>query len=970
MPTRLACVLSGVPTPVQLESQCTTTCQEFTMQREKEKLEIAKKILERRKNERDQLIACMRAVHPDHLERMQKPNLEGQFGRPAWIDSLRSDYETLIKLREKEIAVATLRLQKLEQLPNESMQLEGTDINHANEGEEPYLSSKEFGFHQDGLKPGSDNSRIGTNQRSYDYVQNDMEELRYLDNELYSFPIEAVKDHTDIGRELLMIQPAVFREHSFNNLKSGARSLLPRPHFNLKAIREAPPLKSCLKSNKDIQKSSNSLSETPLTFCRASTDRMSSLTSQSTAVETSLDTGAPFLPELNATPRILITMKNSSTYRTMRNQFQLDQDALNWGKHQDPDYSNNSFSIPFDLNCKERYPPPAEEVGISELLQLSNVVSSEQNTSSKVPFDNALSEADIAISSLGRQTETESSDTLSCCGMDTSFHEARRDISNIPNDFSQSNPVTPLTCFTHPPMYTSTYESWQRDREFQSSNLEKWSTPPIQFIDKDRGSERESFLTSLDSEAATTRLLAEVIAVQSRLEDCKLKPLDLQDIFGHSLCPSRSRSRLENRDGAVMAPAESFSGMHSTSDYERELIHSQVEKGTTGTNMQTHEIFLPIRACNEGKMEHTLEEECNDEEAVEYSSNVAGAISVDDEEQDPMTNIYCSSAELSNFIDVPTSSEGMVSREKLSGPAWEIPWKNQPQQRGGVEPIADSRCCGTKNEQPANSTAPLSPMCSIESVELPSPVNIGFHSEDTNQLRGSNDQQPYVKDVTVQTDENPEKGGENSRCHMESASNSTSTGVLGCNKLEKTTNLRNCSPMSTETTSKYLIIGYRDLNEAPRTKPSKHCFYSSQGPLQVGYSQAKQSPNGKQNMPQSNRQVQPCGFHDSSSDKENHGLNPPDDQELSILASLERLDWKLAAISARAMNRTNRTPSRASQDQTPTQSAPAATGIKRVSIEETPGRFPASPWKPSSVSVQKPPTTNFRHQRTSDINET
>lgn len=110
------------------------------MQREKEKLEIAKKILERRKNERDQLIACMRAVHPDHLERMQKPNLEGQFGRPAWIDSLRSDYETLIKLREKEIAVATLRLQKLEQLPNESMQLEGTDINHANEGEEPYLS--------------------------------------------------------------------------------------------------------------------------------------------------------------------------------------------------------------------------------------------------------------------------------------------------------------------------------------------------------------------------------------------------------------------------------------------------------------------------------------------------------------------------------------------------------------------------------------------------------------------------------------------------------------------------------------------------------------------------------------------------------------------------------------------------------------------------------------------------------------
>lgn len=32
-----------------------------------------------------------------------------------------------------------------------------------------------------------------------------MEELRYLDNELYLFLIEVVKDYIDIGREFFMI---------------------------------------------------------------------------------------------------------------------------------------------------------------------------------------------------------------------------------------------------------------------------------------------------------------------------------------------------------------------------------------------------------------------------------------------------------------------------------------------------------------------------------------------------------------------------------------------------------------------------------------------------------------------------------------------------------------------------------------------------------------------------------------------
>lgn len=110
------------------------------MHREQEKLQRAKKILERLKNERDRLVTCMHAVHPDQSERMQKSNFEGRFGRLAWTDSLRSDCETLIKLREKEISVATFKLQKVKQLPDESIQSDDTDRYFANESEEPFLS--------------------------------------------------------------------------------------------------------------------------------------------------------------------------------------------------------------------------------------------------------------------------------------------------------------------------------------------------------------------------------------------------------------------------------------------------------------------------------------------------------------------------------------------------------------------------------------------------------------------------------------------------------------------------------------------------------------------------------------------------------------------------------------------------------------------------------------------------------------
>jgi hypothetical protein len=115
------------------------------MQREQENLQRAKAILERRKSERDRLNAYMHSVgnphakHPDHFKRMRRPNVEGMFGRPPWTASLRNDYETLIKLREKEIAVATLRIENQKQLPNQSMYSEAKGGNHTTGSDEFYL---------------------------------------------------------------------------------------------------------------------------------------------------------------------------------------------------------------------------------------------------------------------------------------------------------------------------------------------------------------------------------------------------------------------------------------------------------------------------------------------------------------------------------------------------------------------------------------------------------------------------------------------------------------------------------------------------------------------------------------------------------------------------------------------------------------------------------------------------------------
>lgn len=228
----------------------------------------------------------------------------------------------------------------------------------------------------------------------------------------------------------------------------------------------------------------------------------------------------------------------------------------------------------------------------------------------------------------------------------------------------------------------------------------------------------------------------------------------------------------------------------------------------------------------------------------------------------------------------------------------------------------------------------------------PKPVRttlpVDNHSEKSKQLRDLPDQQPHLRHIRLQTDDDLKQPGENTRCHVDNSTNQVD--LLG-GRTENSEVGSDCSLTSSKRTSKYLNIGYRDLSEAPRPKHTKqHCFYSSHGLLQVGYSQSSQSPKRvKQNLPHG----QPCGFHDSLGDKENYGMSGSDDQELNILASLERLDWKLAAISARSMNRTSITPSMVSQNQVSIQSAPAATGVKVASTDGTPRKFPIHPLRPS-----------------------
>jgi len=179
------------------------------------------------------------------------------------------------------------------------------------------LRNKEFEFHHYELEP----ERFDSNHKSNGPAARSNQIV--LGNE----------PSADIGRDLLILEPTVFREHSFNDLRTSARALPPAvPPSNTKA--HYPSLKSCLKSNTHNQKPPNPLSETPRNFPQESSERYVSCgISLSRAVTTpKMET------TLNRPPTSVKAMTHSKV-KTMTNYFQ-DTDMFSWGSdHEDINYA-------------------------------------------------------------------------------------------------------------------------------------------------------------------------------------------------------------------------------------------------------------------------------------------------------------------------------------------------------------------------------------------------------------------------------------------------------------------------------------------------------------------------------------------------------------------------------------------------------------------------------------------------------
>lgn len=121
--------------------------QDLTTQREQDETRQAKEILEYRKRDRARLNAYMHSVCPppirpaDPFKALRKQNMGEIYKRPPWSASLRRDYDTLIALREKELAVANSGQKYRKQLPQDvysETQKPDMIVNSA-ESDEPYL---------------------------------------------------------------------------------------------------------------------------------------------------------------------------------------------------------------------------------------------------------------------------------------------------------------------------------------------------------------------------------------------------------------------------------------------------------------------------------------------------------------------------------------------------------------------------------------------------------------------------------------------------------------------------------------------------------------------------------------------------------------------------------------------------------------------------------------------------------------
>ena len=82
---------------------------------------------------------CPPAKPPDPFKTLQKSNMEEIYKKPPWTASPRKEYESLIKLREKSIAVANLRLECHQKQPHYDMYYERKEPDTQRGGDEPFL---------------------------------------------------------------------------------------------------------------------------------------------------------------------------------------------------------------------------------------------------------------------------------------------------------------------------------------------------------------------------------------------------------------------------------------------------------------------------------------------------------------------------------------------------------------------------------------------------------------------------------------------------------------------------------------------------------------------------------------------------------------------------------------------------------------------------------------------------------------
>ena len=784
-------------------------------------------------------------------------------------------------------------------------------------------------------------------------MQSELDDLEY---ELYALKTEMTECHTDVGRSHhLQMEPTVFKEHSLNNLRPVSRCLPPKapsPRMSKTA------LKSCLKSSNDNQSFFAHPPETPRAQSKETRDRISSVTLTSTlgsATNSSCDTPSPFMPPTPPSRPISMAMQSTNSkiidsrkHCQIRNVEMADDPFQVEAKNTVTGLSIQHFS-------------PSRPTGI-ENADLKERVSSPQRTSPQFPEPNAVTP------SWTDQLQHKRFDTFSCSGRDYVGPETTSNFFSE-NGTVDSKSVTP----TLPPRYASPSPSWQEDGNLQTPSWEECQecisptllTASDKSQDKTETSVKDILITSLDSEAATTRLIAEVIAVQSRLEDCKLKPLDFREFLTEPVHPSRTHSRFEyhpkNDETSCMDSCE-MTSQHGQAyePFKRGQALPEVN------NYEDHATDVLITFDDDSLRDLNLDTNFMAERNTAASPRSTGdyAESVAIREQ-------------RTGQSGKTDAQG-VSQEETIARIEEFSQEVTKKSEGGIcrstnqsNPKLDAEWSGTKSNKHSSpflqppSPAPISSLSSA----LPDTC-AGSHIEICRPLSTTHDETiPQTKSVLLQTDFGMDHDKEIPHLAQQEISETLEDPQFESSVDQQ--NISDRSLMSTERTSKYLNLGYRDLTETPRSRiPKLHCFYSSQGLIETGYSQPRNSPaaphSEKKTVPQDNRHHRIYAYNDSSGDKENYGICGPDDQELSILASLERLDWKLAAISARAMSRTHPTPSVVSQGQGSTKSAPAVVGENVVPSEgrPTPRKPPTNPLRPSvshSSMFVKPSSPNSRY---------